>query len=364
MSLSPADVGHRVVVRRLLPADGGDRPRLGDLLGELVRLDAEHRLVVVRTEAGAEVSVPVAEITAAKRIPPRRRRWVAVAPASVASVQATAESYAPVAAPDYPATPASPLTAPEELTDVPDLELERIAALGWQGLETEQLGGWLLRAAGGWTGRANSVLPLADPGIPLGPALDRVRAWYAARELPPTFQLPLPAREDLRAALAERGWADQWGALVLTAEVATLRASNLGVPGLPPVTIADQPAPDWLAAYHYRGGPLPAVAPAVLRAGSAPAFAAVREEGVPIAICRLAVDEGWVGITAVEVSPAHRRRGLATHLLAGALDWAAERGAQATYLQVDSDNTAALALYEKAGFRPHHTYRYYRAALL
>lgn len=360
MSLSPADVGHRVVVRRLLPAEGTERPRLADLLGELIRLDAERRLVVVRTEAGAEVAVPVAEITAAKRIPPKRRPSVAGAAAPVASHQATTDDYARVGAPDYPVPPANPLTAPEELTDVPDLELERIAALGWRGLETERLGGWLLRAAGGWTGRANSALPLGDPGVPLESALEQLGAWYAARGLPPTIQLPLPAREDLRAALSERGWADQWGALVLTAEVAALRASALGVPDLPPVTIADQPAPDWLAAYHYRGGPLPTVAPAVLRAGSAPAFAAVREDGVPIAICRLAVDEGWVGITAVEVSPAHRRRGLATHLLAGALDWAAEQGARATYLQVDSDNTAALALYQKAGYEVHHTYRYYR----
>lgn len=316
MSLSPADIGHRVVVRRRLTTDSTERPRFSDLLGVLVRLDAENRLVVVETVAGIEVSVPVGEIAAAKRIPPKR--------------------------------------------DIPDLELERIAALGWQGLETERLGGWLLRAGGGWTGRANSVLPLGGPGLPLDAALDHVSAWYTARHLPPTVQLPLPAREDLRAALAERGWTDRWGALVLTAGVAALRAKGLAVAGLPPVTVAVEPGPDWLGAYHYRGGPLPPVAPAVLRAAATPAFAAVEEAGKPIAICRLSVDEGWVGITAVEVAPGHRRRGLATHLLAGALDWASESGARSAYLQVDSDNTAALALYQKAGFKVHHTYRYYR----
>lgn len=51
------------------------------------------------------------------------------------------------------------------------VELERIAARGWQGTTQRQLGKWLLRAGAGLTGRANSVLPLGSPGLPLAPAL-------------------------------------------------------------------------------------------------------------------------------------------------------------------------------------------------
>ena len=47
------------------------------------------------------------------------------------------------------------------------LELERVAAAHWRGTEEEWLGEWLLRAADGFTGRANSALPLGDPGLPL-----------------------------------------------------------------------------------------------------------------------------------------------------------------------------------------------------
>lgn len=42
-------------------------------------------------------------------------------------------------------------------------DLEEVAALGWRGTEEEQLGGWRLRAAGGFTGRANSALAVGDP---------------------------------------------------------------------------------------------------------------------------------------------------------------------------------------------------------
>ncbi|MFG1928206.1 GNAT family N-acetyltransferase [Cryptosporangium sp. NPDC048952] len=236
---------------------------------------------------------------------------------------------------------------------IKDLELERIAALGWRGLDNDQIGGWQLRAAGGWTGRANSVLPLGDPGVPLDEALAFVTSWYAERGLPPQFQLPLPAATRLARSLEERGWRDQRGAIVLTAETKNLR---LPAKDLPPVTITDEPDADWLAAYHYRGNALPDVAIAVLKNATAPGFASVRADGTTIAICRLSVDEGWVGVTAVEVDPAHRRRGLATHLLAGALDWAK---ADHVYLQTEPDNTVALAMYEKLGFERHHVYRYY-----
>ena len=51
---------------------------------------------------------------------------------------------------------------------------------------------------------------------------------------------------------------------------------------------------------------------------------------------------------------------LATHLLAGSLDWATELGARNAYLQVEDGNAGAIAMYEKLGFRLHHRYRYYR----
>ena len=50
------------------------------------------------------------------------------------------------------------------MTSIDVIDLERIAARGWQGTHTLQIGDWLLRAGSGFTGRANSVLPLGPPG--------------------------------------------------------------------------------------------------------------------------------------------------------------------------------------------------------
>ena len=68
--------------------------------------------------------------------------------------------------------------------------LELVASGSWQPPELGRLGEWQLRAAEGFTGRANSALAVGDPGVPLEQAIDLVTAWYTARGLPPTLAVP------------------------------------------------------------------------------------------------------------------------------------------------------------------------------
>lgn len=65
------------------------------------------------------------------------------------------------------------------------LDLEEAAACGWRAPEEAALGRWLLRAAEGFTGRANSALAVGDPGMPLAAAVSEVCRWYQALGLPP-----------------------------------------------------------------------------------------------------------------------------------------------------------------------------------
>ena len=68
---------------------------------------------------------------------------------------------------------------------------------------------------------------------------------------------------------------------------------------------------------------------------------------------------GWAGVRVVAdeaevltvgVVPEARRTGLARRLLAGLLAAAVQRGARDAYLEVRTDNDAALALYRSEGF--------------
>ena len=73
-----------------------------------------------------------------------------------------------------------------------------------------------------------------------------------------------------------------------------------------------------------------------------------------------ALDGDWLGLHNLTVAEDHRRQGLGTQVLGALLEWGAERGATTAWLHVEVDNDPARGLYERVGFRAHHTCRYLR----
>lgn len=299
-------IGRRVTVRRVLGRTESGRVQYGDVVGDLLRLSPE--LAVIDTRTGP-VEVPVASVTIAK--------------------------------------PAPPSTADE-------LALQAVMAAGWRAAETGHVGGWLLRATGGFTGRANTVLPLRPPGIALDQALAQARAWYHQRGLPLRLMIPSEARRLLDAELGERGWPIQSSSLVMAA-----RLDQVAANARPDLQVRLDTAPDdaWFARYRDGAGSSE-VARALLTRHDEVVFASVRDGDRCAAIGRATVDEGWLGVTAVEVDPSVRRTGLAGAIMTALWQWGRDRGAAHSYLQVQDDNEAAIELYTRQGYWVHHGFRY------
>ena len=202
------------------------------------------------------------------------------------------------------------------------------------------------------------MLPLGDPGMPLDEALTAVRRWYAARGLPAFIQLATGAEgthEMLCAGVAERGWVRAVTAEVWIGALAPVADREAG--GVELSRNADEA---WLGRYQRKG--LGEVALKVLGSGPSVWFATVpgAEGAGPAAIGRCVVDGRWAGFSAVEVDPAQRRRGLATTVMAALARRALDEGASAGWLQVETDNSGARALYGGMGFAAHHSYHHYR----
>ncbi|OMI39996.1 putative acetyltransferase [Streptomyces sparsogenes DSM 40356] len=323
---------------RLTVTDGESGARFTDVVGVLTSWTGGVLCVTRRT--GAEVRIPESSLVAGKVVPaaPARRRG----PAATAA------------------------------------ELDRAAARAWPPVVSERLGGWELRAAGGFTRRANSVLPLGDPGMPVRDALRRVAAWYAERGLPAYIQVSTGAegtQELLAAELAEHGWTQEVSAEIRIAALAPLADLDADVSR---VVLSRDLDDAWLARYQRSasGEPAPEVV-RVLSGGPSVWFATVpatianteetegtEEHGAavaPAAIGRCVVDGRWAGFTAVETDPLLRRRGLATAAMTALARKALQEGASAAYLQVETDNDGARALYEGMGFTTHHSYHHWRA---
>ncbi|MFD4210113.1 GNAT family N-acetyltransferase [Micromonospora tulbaghiae] len=320
--LRQQDVGHRIVVRRIVGIREG-RTLFSDALGELVELSETH--ITLSTDAGP-LRVPVAEVHRAKRVPPARR------PTAAAVVA-----------------------------------LELAADEAWPAPVRGRLGDWRLRWADGWTGRANSALPVGDPDRPLPAALDAVQRWYAERGGPALVNTPLPLAAPVGAELDVRGWTSRPPVLVQTVPLRTLTAPPVAATlpatappaaDVPPVTLADAPADDWLAIAAGRKGGLPDAARQVLTGTPRVRFAELREDGRLLAVGRGTVTgEGrWLGVSLLETVPQARRRGLAVAVVRALAAWGAAESATHAFLQVEQSNTGAVALYRGLGFTTHHTY--------
>nr|WP_230415167.1 GNAT family N-acetyltransferase [Micromonospora tarapacensis] len=301
------------------------RPVYSDALGELVELTETHLTLTTRH---GRLRVPIAEVHRAKRVPAARR------PTAAAVV-----------------------------------ELELAADEAWPAPTRDRLGDWLLRAADGWTGRANSALPVGDPDRPLPAALDEIERWYAERGQRALVNTPLPLAAPVGAELDLRGWHSRPPVLVQTAPLAALTpasptgplidAAGTGGPAGVVVELAATPTNDWLTVAAGRKGGLPAAARQVLTGVDQVRFAHAYDAGALVAIGRGTVTgQGrWLGLCLIEVLPAARRRGLAAGLVGALARWAGATGATDAFLQVEQRNVPAVTLYRKLGFTTHHTYR-------
>jgi [ribosomal protein S18]-alanine N-acetyltransferase len=89
------------------------------------------------------------------------------------------------------------------------------------------------------------------------------------------------------------------------------------------------------------------------------AFAVFRPDG--FALLRISGEEAE--LLSLDVLPEARRQGLGSDILREALQQAQARGAREVYLEVDTENAAARALYDRAGFVTRgQRKRYYRKA--
>lgn len=320
-SLGPDCVGLRVVVRRVLRGETGPSggARMTDVLGVMEQWS--DGVTTVRREAGDVVRIRTADIVSGKPVPPK---------------------------------PSVRLREPAE-------EVSRRATEDWPPEELVPLGEWQLRAAGGFSRRANSALACGDPGLPLDEALAQVEAFYAERRLPAL--VAAFDGTDLDDDLVRLGWtpASEDILVQVGGVAAAIRALDQAPQPEVEATLGGLDVAWWEAS---GAPPLNEHARHVLTAAPGVTFARVEQDGVVVARGRGTLNEGYdvrLGLSALWTHPDHRRRGLGNAVTRALLEWAAEAGASSAYLQVQAVNAPALAAYERLGFVTHHGYRYLRS---
>lgn len=248
--------------------------------------------------------------------------------------------------------------------------LEALMDAAWPAPDREESGGWVLRAAGGVTQRANSVWPRSEPE---GTNQDRLallrdaRAWYRSRRLPVIFQVFDDSRTAaLNAVLDEEGFTRQSETLILVRGAGVLPAPADNAAADADVELSAEPSAEWLRLWWSvdgRGGDESLATARGILAGCPSLYALVRDDdGVPAAVGRLAVPPGGEGrrggLYSMATRPDARRRGFASRVLRSLLRAGEVRGMNSYWLLVTAANAGARELYAGAGFTEAGRYLY------
>jgi ribosomal protein S18 acetylase RimI-like enzyme len=232
--------------------------------------------------------------------------------------------------------------------------IETLSLRSWPALEVDYQDDWILRAAGGYSKRANSVSTITPSRQNLTTKIEIVEKFYRGHDLTPMFRItPLfdPALDD---ALAARSYGRIDETCVLVADLSdTAQAS-------PGVKLETALTTDWQQGYAAISG---------MTTSDAEIFSAILSQvEIPSAYARIdahafgraTLDAGLLGLYSIATDPTVRRQGLARSLCASLLHWGVVQGAQRAYLAVEADNDAALGLYQQLGFALAYRYHYRR----
>jgi N-acetylglutamate synthase len=234
---------------------------------------------------------------------------------------------------------------------LPDaLALERAGMKAWPGIEMSKNGSWVLRAANGYTQRANSVQPL-DPNDDddLDTRIAQIRDWYSARELPPIFRMTPLASPKLALALDAACWTVADRSCSLAMEMPDVAPDPRGE-CLDP--FGDRFLDSQRTMQGYSEDRMQKFV-ALMRAVSVPMTGVVlySDENVPVASSLWAVAEGVAVTGNVVTDTAQRRKGFGGAMMRTGLAWAKDQGAAAAALNVVADNVAGRGLYASLGYR-------------
>lgn len=228
----------------------------------------------------------------------------------------------------------------------------------WPALEMVLFDGWVLRFANGYTRRANSVNPVHRSTLELSKKISYCEKVYKKEGLRTIFKMTEEVSpSDLDSVLENRGYARE-----AETSVQVLTLDSFKPEADERVHISARVDEAWLDAFFRMSGAnirYRDTLSSILDRGSLERCFAQIERSGKIVACGVGVmEDTTVGLFDIIVDDRLRGIGLGRLLTEGILAWAKVSGADTAYLQVMVDNSLALSLYRKLGFREIYRYWY------
>ena len=239
--------------------------------------------------------------------------------------------------------------------------IEDLSLNAWPSYQMQVYDGWILRFSYFYTHRTNCAEQIGASTLPLGEKIRYAEEVYRKWRSPTVFKISPVGDPALDSLLEAGGYRIEHATTVMTRSFAESPACREGNAGCE-LLLRDRVDDEWIRALFALKGETPdihrKIVPKMYDAIPMDEIAVSAVSGGKVIGTGLGIlDRGYVGVYAIHVDSAHRRRGIASQIVGTILSEAEKKGAGAAYLQVVSDNAAAKALYRTYGFRD--SYRYY-----
>ncbi len=236
--------------------------------------------------------------------------------------------------------------------------LEEISIDAWPALQTSLIDGWVVRFAGGFSRRSNSVVPLYPSEHNPREKIRACESLYRERGQRTVFKLTAASQlRELDSLLAEEGYRPEAETSVQVLELEKGRGTRADG-----VALQDEAGEEWLSALCAMNAYDPRYHETVrdITALIHPprAFASVRRGGRIVGCGLGVVRQGYAVLFDIVVDKEFRRQGLGGRIVASLLNWGGGQSAGAVFLQVMTNNPVAAAMYAGMGFREEYRYVY------
>ncbi len=236
--------------------------------------------------------------------------------------------------------------------------IEDLSLNAWPSHQIQFYDGWLLRFSYFYTHRTNCVEQMGISTLPVESKISYCEQEYKKWGTPSIFKISPLIPSEFDQMLSQRGYEIQHSTDSMVAEPTDqLPIRNKDVT----VDINNVISDTWIQALFALKNTTNimhrSVVPSMYRAiPKRTLCASITLNGIVAATGLGILDREYIGIYAIHVHPDYRRAHLASTLCAALLNAGREKGASKAYLQVVSDNEAAIGLYRSLGFRHLYTY--------
>lgn len=247
-------------------------------------------------------------------------------------------------------------------------QLEHIEALSlnhWPALQTEDIDGWKLRTANGYTKRANCVSTLIGSKENISEKIARCEQYYSAINQPTIFKLTPFSEPSLDEKLDQLNYIKQDSSFVMTLPLQNFQSiadSSLQQTEEIQFTLLHHISIKWIEQYCQLSGVSEKFIPTIIDM-----MAAIQGEIIcgsyslnneVVAVGLAVVDKQYISLYNIITAEQHRSKGIAGALITKLLNVGSQKGAHTSYLQVLSDNSPARHLYKKLGYIDQYPYWY------